>query len=95
MRNLAVILISCFALFVTSAIAGPGHEHSHGHAHGPVSADTVSNKAMKKVAQLAKAGKIDASWAGIRPASVEQKTYSKGPEWVVTFKNDRLRDISN
>ena len=94
MRKLTVIFAFCMGLFVTPAMAGPGHDHGHGHADGPVSAEVVSDKAMKKVAQLVKKGKIDASWSGVQPASIEQKTYAKGPEWVVTFNNEKVSDAS-
>ena len=96
MRKLTVIFAFCFSLVTMPAIAGSGHDHSdgHGHSHGPVSADVASGKAMKKVEKLAKAGKIDQSWSGIQPVSIEQKTYAKGPEWVVTFKNDEVSDAS-
>lgn len=94
MRKLTVMFAFCFGLFAGPVTAGPGHDHDHGHSHGPVSEDVVSGKAMKKVDRLAKAGKIDASWPGIKPASVEQKTYANGPEWVVTFKNKKVSDAS-
>lgn len=92
MRKLMFILALCFSVFNTPAIAGSGHDHGHGHSHGPVSSDIASDKAMKKVDQLAKAGKTDASWSDIQPASVEQKTYANGPEWVVTFQNSKVSD---
>ena len=94
MRKLTIILAFCFGFLSTPTVAGPGHDHEHGHSHGPVSADAASNKAMKKVDQLAKAGKINGSWSGIQPTAVEQKTYANGPEWVVTFKNDKVSDVS-
>ena len=94
MRKLTVIVVFCVGLFSVPALAGPGHEHGHGHSHGPVSSDVAANKAMTKVEQLVKSGKVDASWSGIQPASVEQKTYANGPEWVVTFNNDKISDAS-
>lgn len=94
MRKLSILFAFCIGLLSAPAIAGPGHEHGHGHSHGAVSEDVASDKATKKVEQLASAGKIDASWAGVKPASIEQKTYANGPEWVVTFKNDKVSDTS-
>ena len=44
------------------------------------------------VNRLAKTGKIDASWSGIQADGAEQKTYAKNTEWVVTFKNAKLKD---
>ncbi len=88
---MGMLFISC-GLFSAAALAGPGHEG--GHSHGPVTGDVASEKAMQKVEKLTKSEKIDASWAGLKPVSVEQKTYSQGPEWVVTFKNNKVTDAS-
>ena len=99
-RKLTAFFFLIFSISSVPAIAGGGHDHEHGHkhhddhAHDPVSADTASHKAMKKVAQLAKRGKIDASWEGIKPSSVEQKTFAKGDEWVVVFENEKVTDQS-
>ena len=92
MRYFLMVLF-CGALFwAPSVVAGPGHDHSH--SHGPVSSEEASKKALKKLKQLVSAGKIDSSWGSVSPTSVEQKTYSKGPEWVVTFKNNQVSDAS-
>ncbi len=76
------------------AMAGSGHSHDDdgGHSQGPVSSDVAATKALDKINQLADARRIDTSWAGIKAASVEQKAYAKGPEWVVIFKNDKVSD---
>ena len=82
--------------FAFSVHAGPGHDHDHGHGHdhGPVTADAAASKAQRKVRQLVRIGKIDSSWADVKPDGVEQKTYSQGPEWVITFKNSKVADES-
>jgi len=92
MKNLlSTILLLSSLLVGLPVIAGAGHSHSH----GPVSSDEAINRASKKVNYLAKAGKIDASWSTIKKAaSAEKKTFSKGTEWVITFKNDKLSDAS-
>ncbi len=96
MKTLITTLFLTSLLFGVPVMAGSGHDHdaNGGHAHGPISSDTAVNKASKKLNQLAEAGKIDASWSGVKSASVEQKTYSKGPEWVVTYKNDKVSDAA-
>jgi len=90
----AALLLS--VLLATPVMAGSGHSHDSdgGHSLGPVTSKEATNRASKKVKQLAEAGKIDATWSGMKAASVEQKTYSKGPEWVVTFKNDKISDTA-
>ncbi len=94
MYKLTTTLFICLGLFGTPAIAGSGHDHDHGHSQGPVSSDVASDKAMKKVTQLIASGKIAATWSGIHPTSVEQKTYKNGPEWVMTFKNSKISEAS-
>jgi len=87
------VLIFSF-LFISTAMAGSGHDHGHGHSHEIISSDMAMNKATSKVKQMADAGKIDASWATITAASIEQVTYAQGPEWVIVFKNDQLSDTA-
>jgi len=94
MRKLLNPILFCIALFSTPILAGSGHDHDHGHSHGSVSSDVTSDKAVEKINSLVQAEKIDSSWSGLKPVSVEQKTYSKGPEWVVTFKNSKVSDTS-
>ena len=93
MRTLIITLVICCCLLINIANAGPGHEHEHGHSHGPISSAAVEGKALKKVQQLAQSGKIDSSWSNKNPLSVEQKSFAKGPEWVITFKNEQLTDM--
>jgi hypothetical protein len=94
MRKLTTAVFLCSALFGAPVLAGSDHEHGHGHSHGPVASDAVAEKAIIKIQQLAQSGKIDVSWSGVKPATVEQKTYSQSVEWVVTFKNDKVSDAS-
>ena len=96
MKILTTTLLLSSLLIGAPVMAGSGHSHDKdgGHSLGPISSAEVSNKATKKVEQLAEAGKIDASWSGVKVASVEQKTYSKGPEWLITFKNDKVSDAT-
>lgn len=83
------------ALSSVGAFAGGGHDHgSGGHAHVAITSDQAITKATEKVRQLSNAGKIDASWSTVSAAGAEQKTYTKGPEWVVTFKNDKVSDAA-
>jgi hypothetical protein len=93
---ISTLLFLSLLIFGAPVMAGGGHEHDSdgGHSRGPVSSDSAVNKALKKMKQMAGEGKIDASWSGIKAASVEQKTYPKGPEWVITFKNDKINDAT-
>ena len=93
-----VLLVS--SLFVLPVQAGTGHSHdkSGGHSNiqtkGSVSGKSAAKKATHKIGHLAGKGKIDKSWKGIKPASIEKKTFGNGPEWVVTFRNMGIQDKS-
>ena len=87
-------LLSLSLFFVTGVFAGPGHSHGDGHSHSPVSEQGVKEKAAQKVKQLIDAKKIPQSWNTIKANKAEKKTYSKGPEWVVTFNNTAVSDAT-
>ncbi len=92
MSKFITAICMSLALLTTPAFAGGGHDH--GHSHGPVKAEVAAQKAKDKIAALVKSEKITASWGTLEPESVAQKSYSKGPEWVVTFKNIKETDIT-
>lgn len=95
MKNLTIIsLLIAVMGFITPVHAGTGHSHDKdgGHSHGPISASTAKARATKTMLNLAKRGVIDKSWTSIKPAKAENKTFSKGPEWVVSFNNDKIKD---
>ena len=85
-----VMSIMILALLNTPVFAGAGHDH----AHEPISQEKAGELAAKNLETLVEKGKIDKSWSGKPVNSVEKKTFSKGPEWVVTFKNESLADTS-
>ena len=100
MKNVSIISILFAALVVAApAQAGSGHAHdkegghsNHGHAHGPMSAAKAKAKATKTMKSLARRGVIDESWSAVKAMKAEKKTYAKGEEWVVSFKNNKVND---
>jgi len=94
MLKIFISLMFSSFLFTAPAFAGAGHEHGHGHSHEPATAEVVKTKAMKKVKFLAETKKIDPSWVAITAHGAEKKQFSKGVEWVVSFKNETLSDAS-
>lgn len=100
MKKLTTISVLLASLaFVLPAHAGSGHSHdkdgghsNHGHSHGALNNDSAKAKAMRMLEGLVTKGVIDKSWEGTKPAKAEKKTFSKGPEWVVSFKNDKVKD---
>ena len=95
-KLVSTLLFLSALLFGMPIIAGGDHEHDSdgGHSRGPISSDQVIDRALKKMKHMADAEKIDASWSGVEAVGAEQKTFSKGPEWVVTFKNDKVSDTA-
>jgi len=97
MKNFITALFLSSLLFGTPVIAGVGHEHNkdggHSHAHKNITSEEAATRAAMKVEQLIKKGKIDPSWGKLSAASIEQKTYINGPEWVITFKNSNISDL--
>jgi len=89
----ALFILVASLTFVAPVIAGAGHSHDGGHSHGPISSEDAAKMAAIRVSKLASAGKIPASWTGIKANSVVKKQYSKGPEWVVTLKNQKVSDV--
>jgi hypothetical protein len=76
--------------------AGSGHSHDKdgGHSHGAISNKKAVAKGLAKVKFLAQKGTIDKSWVGITQGSAAKKTFNHNPEWVVMFKNDKIKDKS-
>lgn len=95
MKNFITTLF--LSLFITApAMAGGGHAHGpdggHNHSQAAVSSEEAINRASKKVNQLAIQGVIDVTWKDVKAHSAVQKQFSKGLEWVITFKNDKVKD---
>lgn len=91
MRTISTALVISTLLFTSPAFAGTGHEHGPGgsHTHGPISATAAIKKAEGQVGSLIERGKLDKSWSGIKASEASQKDFGKGPEWIVSFKNEK------
>jgi len=102
MKKITTIsLLLTILAFATPTHAGSGHAHdkegghsNHGHAHEPISAAKAKTKATRTMQSLAKRGVIDKSWTSTKPEKAEKKNFAKGEEWVVSFKNDQVKDKS-
>ena len=90
MKMKSILAGLALALFPLTAVAGAGHNHSHGH--DPVSAEKAAAIATQRVEHLAANGKIDASWKGIKAETPEQKRFGGNLEWVVSFKNEAVKE---
>jgi len=96
MRQLLFVVLISLGLVSGTAIAGSGHSHGPDGGHklqGPASEAAIIKRATKVMNNLAKKGTIDASWSNGKQVAIEKAIYANGPEWVVTFKNDKVKDV--
>ena len=97
MKNLTKIylLIATFG-FIAPVYAGAGHSHDidggHSHSSGPISEEKAKSKATRTMHNLASRGVINKSWTSSKLVNAEKKSFSKGPEWVVSFNNESVKD---
>ena len=91
MKNLISTLLFLSFLTVTPAIAGTGHSHAE---EKPITTEQVTSLASENIERLIDAGKIDPSWKEVKVNSIEQKTFSHDPEWVVKYTNNKMSDAS-
>ena len=95
----ATSLVLTVVAFIAPVHAGSGHSHdkdgghsNHGHSHSAVNASVAKGKATRMLVALVKKGVVDKSWKGTKPIKIEKKTFAKGPEWVVSFNNKKIKD---
>jgi len=98
MKTLIKTTIVAVALTCGTLYAGGSHSHDgeHGHSHTQVE---VSKSYVEKVAiqdrmKLIKKKQIDASWSNIPTLNIEKKQFHHNTEWVVSFKNEKIKDKS-
>lgn len=94
MKSITATLLISSLLFIAPVISIAGAGHDHGHSHEAISGTEAQIKASQKMHQLVKSGKIDATWSEVKTGSIAQKDFGHGPEWVITFKNDKVKDVS-
>ncbi len=89
MQKVILFIVVTFILTASSAYAGAGHDHGTAHK---INQEQAAEQATKMVDKLVQAGKLENSWAEVKPVEVQQKTYNNSPEWVVTFNNPQAKD---
>ncbi len=94
MRILSTALFFSFLLVSSPAFSGENHDHGHSHSNVPITSEDAVKKAKEQVQLWISKGKIGKSWAEAKAVKTEKKTFSKGPEWVVVFKNGKINDVS-
>ncbi len=88
----ATIILSAAAWAPTTYADTGGSCHFHGSK--PAAESVVTGCADQRKKTLIKGGKLDASWAAIKPEKVETIDGKKGKEWKLTFKNPAVTDAS-
>jgi hypothetical protein len=81
-----------FSLFAASPVFASEGSSCHFHGNKPASEAVVADCASKYKASLVKAGKLDASWQGVKLDKAVLVDGQKGKEWKVTFKNPAVAD---
>jgi len=92
--TIAILLTSLAFSLPTYAGSGHSHDKDGGHSHGAISNKKAVEKGIAKIKFLAQKGTIDQSWAVISEGSATKKTFNHNPEWVVKFKNDKIKEKS-
>lgn len=92
MKKLITTVLAASGLaFVAPAFAGSDSD-CHFHGKTPAAKETVSACAVKYQKTLLENGKLDKSWATVKPSDIEQSDGPKGKEWKVIFKNAAATD---
>ena len=80
--------------FVSPVFAGGGHSHDmnggHNNSSGPITEEKAKSKATRTMQNLTLRGVINKSWTSSKLLKAEKKNFSKGIEWVISFKNESV-----
>lgn len=86
-----ILTITALLSMTSIALAGGNHFHPKRIAKCSKSACTeqqIKDAVPDAIAYLADWKKIDVAWSKAKVETVGQKEFKKGPEWVVTLKNE-------
>ncbi len=92
MKKCSIFLLILFVLSFSLAYGG---EEGDGHSHElteEISSSQAKQKALDVIMKAVIKEKVPESWSQIKPATIKQKTYKQGPEWVVTFNNPAIKN---
>ena len=97
MNHLTKIYLLMATLGLSTPIyAGSGHSHDkdggHSHSSAPISEDKAKSKATRTMKNLVDRGVINKTWTSSKLVKIEKRVFSKGPEWVISFNNENVKD---
>jgi len=91
-KLIKVSIIAAVIATFSPVYAGSGHNHSH--SQKVVTKDSARKVAIKKMGKLVVDNKIDKSWLNVPILNIEKKKFYDNLEWVVSFKNEKIKDSS-
>jgi len=89
MRKFIICFVTALALSVSTVYAGAGHSHA---PVTPVTENQAIKNASDAVAAIVEKGKLDTSWAEVKPTETKKKMNQYGQEWVVSFINPKIAE---
>ncbi|MBY0411707.1 MAG: hypothetical protein K2Q97_16670 [Burkholderiaceae bacterium] len=92
-KSLIASIVLSVAAWAPAAHADKGGS-CHFHGTKPAAESVVTGCADQRKQALTKAGKLDVSWADIKPEKIETVDGKKGKEWKLTFRNPAIADSS-
>ncbi len=88
------ILIFSLIIFLFPLVAFSGSGHDHGHGHASISKSQAEMVAATIITGLVDKKEIDDSWKSIQASASEKKKFPNGLEWVISFKNENISDLT-
>ncbi len=82
-----LIMTLLLILGMSSAYAGSGHSHD-------ASESLIINNAKYELLNLIKKGKFNKTWKNAKRLNIIKQGFFSNKEWVVSFKNDSVKNIS-
>jgi len=89
------LLLSCLLSFFLFATINTHAVAAEKSSDEPVDMKTAVKTAKIVVNKLAKGEKIDKTWLNIKAKSAIIRQYPHGTEWVVAFKNPKIKQQSH
>lgn len=84
--------IALFALAAIGTLAAPAFAHPDGHDAPRVERKPIGQSAQEAVVRLVSQAKLPASWSSAKALDTKMRTKNGSQQWVVTFRNDAVRN---
>ena len=106
MKNIVktLLVLGVISFGASPLLAGSNHDHGgHSHDHGghshehemiEISKADVLKVSKMQIDKLIEKNKIDASWEKAKLIKTEQKKFNSKKEWVVSYKNENIKDVN-